>query len=176
MGTPYKSYRANRRSRKPVNNETECRYEADERQKVVRLNYNRIPQRGSTRMVPSPHERSSSNETRNCSTTNRLQHVVRDNSTVVHQVPRSTDDDTVFLRSGSPEPGGSSYVFGVQSLSIRRKVFFDTDNITVFTPTDWTPVDYSDARKGEWIQYACDRNRFDRRIKETELLLGNILV
>jgi len=84
-------------------------------------------------MVLSPHERSSSNETRNCSTTIRIQHVERDNSTVVYQAPCSTDDDTVFLRGGSPESGGSSYVFGVQSISIRRKVFFDTDNITVFT-------------------------------------------
>jgi len=125
-------------------------------------------------VVLSPHERSPSNETRNCPTTNQIQHVERDNSTVVHQVPRSTDDDTVFLRSGSPEPGIGTCLLGVQSLSIRRKVFFDTDNITLFTPTDWTPMDYSDARKGEWTQIACDRFRFDRRIKETELLLRNI--
>jgi len=28
--------------------------------------------------------------------------------------------------------------------------------------------------KGEWTQYACDRFRFDRCIKETQLLIGNI--
>jgi len=47
----------------------------------------------------------------------RIQHVERDNSTVIHQVPRSTDDDTVFLRGGSPEPGIGTCLLGVQSLS-----------------------------------------------------------
>jgi len=175
MGTPYKSYRANRRSRKPVNNETECRYETGDRRKIFCDGRLQVPLCGSTRMVLSPHERSPPNETRNCSATNRIQHVERDNSTVIHQVPCSTDDDAVFLRGGSPEPGIETCLLGVQSLSIRRKVFFDTDNITVFTPTDWTPMDYSDAHKGEWTQIACDRFRFLRRIEVTELLLRNIL-
>jgi len=62
----------------------------------------------------------------------------------------------------------------MQSFSVRRKVLFDACNITLFTPTDWSAEDYCDARKGQWMQFACDRFRFDRRIKETELLLGNI--
>jgi len=82
--------------------------------------------------------------TRYCTTTNRIQHVERDNSTVV-QVPSSTDDDTVFVWTGSSKPGGSSYVSRMQSISIRRKVFFDTDNITVFAPIDWSHIDYSYA-------------------------------
>jgi len=40
----------------------------------------------------------------------------------------------------------------MQSLSIREKVLFDADNITVFTPTDWTATDYCDAHKGQWMQ------------------------
>lgn len=62
----------------------------------------------------------------------------------------------------------------MQSLSIRRKVLFDTDNIIVFTPTDWPADVYREARKGQWMQMARDRFRFMRRIKETELILGNI--
>ena len=62
----------------------------------------------------------------------------------------------------------------MSSLSMGRTVFFDTDNITYFTPTDWSAEDYCTARKGEWAQIAADRFRFKRR--DTELLIGKCII
>jgi len=96
MGIPYNSYQANRRGRKPVIDETDPRNEASNRRKILYKCYDGLSVRRLERMVSKSNERSPSNETRNCPTTNRIQHVERDNSTVVYQV-NSTDDDTVFL-------------------------------------------------------------------------------
>ena len=79
----------------------------------------------------------------------------------------------VFVGSGSLQPGRSAFVPGVFSLSIRRAVTF-SNCITVHTPMDWPPRIYRKARKGPWIIHALDRCRFEQRIKETEMKLGDI--
>ena len=61
----------------------------------------------------------------------------------------------------------------MSSLSIRRTVTFDK-HITVFQLGDWSPEIYRAARKGPWMQLAVDGHRFKRRIRQTELALGNI--
>ena len=52
-----------------------------------------------------------------------------------------------------------------------RNVLF-SDIVTVFKPTDWSPDEYREARKGYWMQIAADRYRFRRRISRTETELG----
>jgi hypothetical protein len=64
-------------------------------------------------------------------------------------------------------------VSGMLSLSIGRTVTF-SDTVTMYTPTDWSPSVYRDARKGPWMLQAVDRRRFHRRIKQTEKALGDI--
>jgi hypothetical protein len=60
----------------------------------------------------------------------------------------------------------------MQSLLVIKTVKFD-ERITVYELNDW-PVDvYLEARRGQWMQHAVDRCRFKRRIKQTEIELGN---
>ena len=61
----------------------------------------------------------------------------------------------------------------MSAVSSGRRVKFD-HTVTVYTPIDWLPDVYRDARKGPWMYLAADRCRFKRRIKQTELLLGDI--
>ena len=48
------------------------------------------------------------------------------------------------------------------------------DTTMVYTPIDWSPDAYRHARKGPWISLAAERCRFNRRIKQTECVLGDI--
>jgi hypothetical protein len=91
----------------------------------------------------------------------------------VSKVSHTDIDHPVHVRTGTSDPAGIASVYGVSSLSIGRNVLFD-DNVAVFTPNDWPAEVYRDARKGYWMQVAVDRNRFERRIKQTEFQLGNI--
>ena len=63
----------------------------------------------------------------------------------------------------------------MQPLSVRRRVRFSDRHDTVLELNDWTAQDYRDARKGPWLHYAADRHRFKRRIRQTELVLRDIL-
>jgi hypothetical protein len=173
MGTPYKSYRADRRKCQPVIDETERGSETTNRREVLRVGNKRIYVRGSEGILLPPDQRSESDETGNCPTCHRVDHVEGRNASTVGQVPHTDIYDPVHVRTGSSKPGGSASVFGMSSLSIRRKVLFVPD-VSVFTPTDWPADVYRDARKGYWIQAAVDRKRFERRIKQTELELGDI--
>ena len=62
----------------------------------------------------------------------------------------------------------------MQSLSVRKRVRF-SDRVDIYELNDWTAEDYRDARKGPWLHYAADRHRFKRRIRQTELILRDIL-
>jgi hypothetical protein len=61
----------------------------------------------------------------------------------------------------------------MQSLLVIRTVKFD-ERITVYELNDWPADVYLEARRGQWMQHAVDRCRFKRRIKQTEIELGNI--
>ncbi|KAL3842615.1 hypothetical protein ACJMK2_020608 [Sinanodonta woodiana] len=60
--------------------------------------------------------------------------------------------------------------------SDRRKVHFANDNtlVTLHPMIAWSYA-YATARKGPWEEYARDRDRFQRRIEETECILAPIL-
>jgi hypothetical protein len=57
----------------------------------------------------------------------------------------------------------------MQSLTVARTVKFDE-----FKLNDWPADVCREARRGQWMQYAADRCRFKRRIRQTEIKLGNI--
>ncbi|KAK3576142.1 hypothetical protein CHS0354_016299 [Potamilus streckersoni] len=58
----------------------------------------------------------------------------------------------------------------------RRKVHFANDkNLVTLHPMIAWSYAYATARKGPWEEYARDRNRFQRRIQETECILAPIL-
>jgi hypothetical protein len=86
-----------------------------------------------------------------------------------HHPPSSVDDKSSLLQ----QLGESDLVFGMQSLLVIRTVKFD-ERITVYELNDWPADVYLEARRGQWMQHAVDRCRFKRRIKQTEIELGNI--
>jgi hypothetical protein len=102
-----------------------------------------------------------------------MEHAERGHSTDERKVPDTDNDGDVFNASGSLQPGRGAIVSGMLSLSVGRTVTF-SDSVTVYTPTDWLPSVYREARKAPWMQQAVDRRRFRRRIKQIELALGNI--
>jgi RNase P protein component len=61
----------------------------------------------------------------------------------------------------------------MQSLLVIRTVKFD-ERMTVYELNDWSADVYLEARREQWMQHAVDRHRFKRRVKETEIELGNI--
>jgi hypothetical protein len=69
--------------------------------------------------------------------------------------------------------GESDITFRMQSLSVASTVKFD-ERITVHKLNDWPADVYRESRRGQWMQYAVDRYRFKRRIRQTEIKLGNI--
>jgi hypothetical protein len=69
--------------------------------------------------------------------------------------------------------GESDIAFRMQSLLVARTVKFD-DRVIVHTLNDWPADVYREVRRGQWMQYAVDRSRFKRRIRQTEIKLGNI--
>ena len=68
---------------------------------------------------------------------------------------------------------GSDLTFRMRSLSVAKTVKFD-ERVIVHKLNDWPADVYREARRGQWMQYAADRYRFKRRIRQTELKLGNI--
>ena len=83
----------------------------------------------------------------------------------------STDADGNSTKASARINGNVSAVSNERT-SGRNVKFGDTTMI--YTPMDWPPDAYRDARKGPWISLAADRCRFNRRIKQTECVLGDI--
>jgi hypothetical protein len=104
----------------------------------------------------------------NRSSSSRMEHAEGGHSTDEHKVPDTDNDGDVFDASGSLPPGRGAIVPGMLSLSVGSTVKF-SDSVTLYTPTDWSPNAYREARKGSWMQQAVDRSRFRRRIKQIEL-------
>jgi hypothetical protein len=86
-----------------------------------------------------------------------------------HHPPFSVDDKS----SRSQQLGESDLVFEMQLPLVIRTVKFD-ERITVYELNDWPADVYLEARRGQWMQHAVYRCRFKRRIKQTEIELGNI--
>jgi hypothetical protein len=61
----------------------------------------------------------------------------------------------------------------MQSLTVARTVKFDERGF-VHKLNDWPADVCREARRGQWMQYATDRCRLKRRIRQTEIKLGNI--
>jgi len=97
------------------------------------------------------------------------------NTTTTHQVPAHRCGRDVLESTEPLQPGERVIVSGMQSLSVRKRVRFSDRPNDVFELNDWTAQDYRNARKGPWLHYAADRHRFKRRIKQTELVLRDIL-
>jgi hypothetical protein len=102
-----------------------------------------------------------------------MEHAEGGRTTDEREIPNSDDDGDVFLASGSLQPRRSAIVSGMLSLSIGRTVTF-SDTVTMYTPIDWSPSVYYNARNGPWMQHAVDRHRFKRRIKQTGKALSDI--
>jgi hypothetical protein len=69
--------------------------------------------------------------------------------------------------------GESDITFRMQSLSVARTVKFD-ERVIVHILNDWPADVYREARRGQLMKYAVDRCRFKRRVRQTEIKLGNI--
>jgi hypothetical protein len=69
--------------------------------------------------------------------------------------------------------GESDITIRMQSLSVARTVKFD-ERVIVHTLNDWPADECRKTRRGQCMQYATDRSRFKRRIRQTELKLGYI--
>ena len=67
----------------------------------------------------------------------------------------------------------SDLTFRMRSLSVAKTVKFN-ERVVVYKLNDWPADVYQEARRGQWMQYAVDRYRFKRRIRQTESKLGNI--
>jgi hypothetical protein len=140
---------------------------------VVRIRNDGIRLRGHSSVLLSSYPGTPTIQEGNRSTTTGMEHAEGDRTTDEREIPNSDDDGDVFLASGSLQPRRSAIVSGMLSLSIGRTVTF-SDTVTMYTPIDWSPSVYHDARKGPWMQHAVDRHRFKRRIKQTEKALGDI--
>ena len=81
----------------------------------------------------------------------------------------NADDNSTTLRARSND---NVSAVSKERTSGRSVKFGDITMI--YTPMDWSPDSYRDARKGPWISLAADRCRFNRRIKQTECALGDI--
>ena len=167
MGSTHKSSRTSRRINQPTVGETKRELTTTDWREILRIGYNRVYVHRLERVLLPPDQRSECHKAWNSSTTQRMDNPERCDAEAVCQVPDSSIDHPVYVRT---EP---SDVLGMPALSIRRTVLFD-ENIAVFTPNDWPADVYREARKGYWMRAAQDRLRFERRIKITELLLGNI--
>ena len=173
MGTPYKSYRASRRKRELSVSETERESTTTDRRQILRVGNDRICLHRPAGILLPPVEGCETYQAWHSSTPQRVDSTEGRDASTIYKVPNTDVNDAVHVRTGSPEPRGSASVFVMSSLSIGRIVLFN-DNVTVFTPTDWPADVYRDARKGYWMQMAADRFRFKRRIRETEVELGNV--
>ena len=94
-------------------------------------------------------------------------------STTLFDPPCADNGRTMIVSSRQLQPRGNFALRKQPSISVTRNVTFD-ERITVNEPTDWSPDIYHTARIGPWMQAAVDRHRFERRIKQTEDVIGHI--
>jgi Phosphatase-1 catalytic subunit binding region len=128
---------------------------------------------GHSTILLSSDSRTPTEQAGNRSTPQRMEHVEGGRSADAHEVSSAEHNADMFVASRPLQSGGSALVPRMLSLSIGRTVSFDS-NVTVYTPIDWSPRTYRNARRGPWMQLAIYRCRFRRRIKQTENDLGDI--
>jgi hypothetical protein len=85
-----------------------------------------------------------------------MEHAEGGHSTDERKVPDTDNDGDVFNASGSLQPGRGAIVSGMLSLSVGRTVTFN-DSVAVYTPTDWSPSVYREARKDR----GCNRRSIE---------------
>ena len=104
----------------------------------------------------------------------RMEHAEVSHSADLSKLSRDSASPDVFISTRPLQPGRRMVVHGMQSFHDGRNVLFN-DIVTVYEPVDWSPEEYRNARRGEnWMQAAADRDRFKRRINQSETELGNI--
>jgi Phosphatase-1 catalytic subunit binding region len=173
MGTVRTIIRTNRRESPTDSGESVCKILHPHRREVARVGDDGLRMCGHSTILLSSDSRTPTEQAGNRSTPQRMEHVEGDHSTGAHEVPSAEHNANVLVASRPLQSGGSALVPRMFSLSIGRNVSFDS-NVTVYTPNDWSPRTYRNARKGPWMQHAVDRCRFRRRIKQTEIDLGEI--
>ena len=94
-------------------------------------------------------------------------------STTLFDPPCTDKGRTMIVSSRQLQPRGNFALRKQPSISVTRNVTFD-ERITVNEPTDWSPDIYHTASIGPWMQVAVDKHRFERRIKQTEHVIGHI--
>ena len=144
------------------------------RRQMACVGDNGVQMRRHSTVLLQPDNPGAETDKKGYSATNRrMEHT---KSRGVPNLPGVSGDTTsldVLISTGSLQPGGSVVLPRMQSLCNGRNVLFN-DVVSVFEPIDWCPDDYTEARKGQWMQAAADRHRFNRRIKMTETEFGNI--
>ena len=142
------------------------------RGKVVRVGDDGVLVCGRSAVLLPSDSRTSTEQEGDRATTIRMEHAEGRRSTDVRKVSDSDHNSDVFVTGRPLQSRRSASVSGMLSLSISRTVSFD-NRVIVYTPIDWSPNTYCEARKGPWMQLVVDRRRFRRRIKQTECALGD---
>jgi hypothetical protein len=142
--------------------------------RLVPISNDGIPVRGPTKMVlRRSHKRNQTKQDRHRTQKQRMECTERRHSTNSPEISGAVDDADVHKSTRPLQPGGSNLVFRMQSLSVGRNVKFD-ECVTVYKLDDWPADVYREARRGLWMQYAVDRSRFERRVREIEVQIGHI--
>ena len=97
---------------------------------MVRFRNDGIPVRGHSPVLLSYNRGTSTDQEGHRSTTSRMEQAEGDRATDERKVPHPNNNRDMFIASGSLQPGRSTIVYGMLSLSIVRTVKFN-ERVTV---------------------------------------------
>lgn len=173
MGSVCEHDRANRRQSDAVDCQTVREIQHTRRRQVVRIGNDGLSMRRYSTILQSSNAGTETDKNRDSASTTRVESAEGDVARNIRRLSDAKSNPAVFRSTGPRKPGRMVDVPRMYSISDARHVKFN-NVVTVFQPMDWSPDVYRDARKGPWMIAAADRCRFLRRIKQTELDLGDI--